>query len=324
MRTSLFTPHHGRRTLNVRHLEAFYSVGVLGSVSAAAATLHLTQPAVSKQIAALEADVGHALFRREAGRLVMTAEARYLFDEVADMLAHLDRLADAMRNVSRLDVGTLEIGSPPGPSYALLPALVRDFVRERPGLSVNLRVDNSVDTLRAVSLQALDIAIVEEPTGESIRGAANYRVTPVEIACVCAVSASDPLANEAVVTPLMLDGKPAVTLERGHQLRERQAALMVAEGAALHARFEATLWWAALGLVRENLCYAVIDSINAEAFERLDGNRTVRFVPLSVHMPYRLALIQPTARQPSVAADAFHVQLLDALTAYGTNYSKKL
>lgn len=315
MRPLSHLPSRERRRLNIRHLEAFYAVSLLGSVSAAAEALNLTQPAISKQIASLETDIGYLLFRRDGGRMSMTAEARYLLEEVGDTLAHLDRLGQAVNSIRQLNTGRLEIGCPPGPSYALLPELLRDFLRERPNVTIGLHPDRSSETLRWVSLQQFDIGLIEEsPAGASATiSTPNYNKTSFAIDCLCALSIDNPLARRSCISLADLDMLPAVTLEPGSAMRIQQEVLFANAGHDLNLRYQVELWWAGLGLVRQNLCYALIDRINAEAFADIDQQRSVVFLPFHPGMQHYLSVITPSARPMSAIAEAFLERLLERL-----------
>ena len=81
--------------VNLRQIEAFRAVVETGSVSQAADRLALSQPAVSKSVAAFEGQIGFPVFERRRGRLIPTAEALLLYDEVARVLSGIDTIAQA-------------------------------------------------------------------------------------------------------------------------------------------------------------------------------------------------------------------------------------
>lgn len=305
MNTSPSLSSRGRRRINMRYLEAFYAIGVAGTASAAAEMLNLTQPAVSKQIAALEKQIGYALFRRHAGRLTMTTEAKYLFDEVASTLSHLDTLWEAMQRLQGLDVGQLEIGTPPGPSYVLLPRLFRQFLASRPNVRVKLLATNSTLIQRKVSLQRLDFGLVEHAPVSP-----NYQTIPLDVECYCAISTRHPLASKDSITPQDLDGLPAVTLEPQHPLVQEQRRIFERAGATFNPCYEVSLWWAGFGLVREQLCYAIVDRLNAESFQEIDQSASVVFLPFKPTLLYQLSIIVPTLRPMSTLAESFLNSLL--------------
>ena len=82
--------------MNFRQLEAFHAVMISGSASRAAELLQVTQPAVSRAVAELEAAVGFGLFDRVRGRLVPTPEGQTFFAAVSRSFVGLDRLRTEM------------------------------------------------------------------------------------------------------------------------------------------------------------------------------------------------------------------------------------
>src|SRR5207237_10481954 len=83
----------GPPMLNPRQVEAFRAVMTTGSVTSAATTMHVTQPAVSRLIRDLEVALKLALFERRGNRLAPTAEAGHLFAERARTFVGLSRMS---------------------------------------------------------------------------------------------------------------------------------------------------------------------------------------------------------------------------------------
>ena len=118
--------------MDVRLLEAFRAVVDHRSVTNAAATMGVTQPAVSAQIARLELELGFSLFDRSNGRLKPTAEGILFYAEANRALTGIDRLAQAAEQIRTAQTGRLVIASHPSAAISLLPSLVSTFLAERP------------------------------------------------------------------------------------------------------------------------------------------------------------------------------------------------
>lgn len=116
-------------------LQGFVSVARTGSLTRAAASMHLTVSALSHQMRALEERLGHRLLERHPRGVAPTAEGRRLLDAVGP---HLDAIAQALRPFSarRDDVLTLSI-TPTMASAWLVPRL-GDFMRRHPTVELNL------------------------------------------------------------------------------------------------------------------------------------------------------------------------------------------
>ncbi|MEX1058243.1 MAG: LysR family transcriptional regulator, partial [Natronospirillum sp.] len=85
--------------MNLRHLEAFHAVMISGSTVRAAELMQVTQPAISRSVAELEAAVGFSLFDRIRGRLIPTSEGQMFFREVNESYKGLDRLRSTAASI---------------------------------------------------------------------------------------------------------------------------------------------------------------------------------------------------------------------------------
>ncbi|MGP1664572.1 MAG: LysR family transcriptional regulator, partial [Rhodanobacter sp.] len=112
-------PTRGRQVLppmkldHIKTLEAFREIIQLGSVTAAARHLGLSQPAVSRLLAQFEADLGFKLFHRSKGRLVPTSQALLLFEEVDLALQGIERISVLAGDIRQTNVGQLRVVAPP-------------------------------------------------------------------------------------------------------------------------------------------------------------------------------------------------------------------
>jgi DNA-binding transcriptional LysR family regulator len=138
--------------LDSRRLKVLCEVARHGSFSAAAASLGYTQPAVSRQIATLEAEVGTVLVRRVPLGAVLTDAGRLL---VARSEAILARLADAeaeLRALAGLEGGTLRLATFASAAASVVPIAVARFRERYPAIELSIAMadpDESVPRLRA-------------------------------------------------------------------------------------------------------------------------------------------------------------------------------
>lgn len=128
-----------------------------------AARLHVSQPALSRLIASLEADVGYVMFRRAGGRIVPTAEAALLRDEIEGALGAVDRVRRRALNLGRLTDGLLTVCASPSMASTLLPILLARFQAVHPRLSIALNGMSFHRLLETVATQRADFAISDLP-----------------------------------------------------------------------------------------------------------------------------------------------------------------
>lgn len=148
-----------------RQLATFHAVARLGSVSAAADEMHLTQPAVSLQIASLEESAMTPLLQR-TGRGIRLTEAGELLDSYALRILELWREAgEEMATLQGVFSGTLRVGAITTAEYLLPPMLVT-FANEHPQVKLKLQVGNRDEIVRMLSAQEIDLAIMGRPPAE--------------------------------------------------------------------------------------------------------------------------------------------------------------
>ncbi len=148
--------------LDVVKLATLRAVLQQGSFSAAAATLHLTQPAVSRQVGSLERQLGTMLVHRTQRGVRPTEAGRVLLSHAEALLAGLERAEHEVRALAGLERGTVRLGSFFSALVHLSAELAAELTEVHPGLVI---VDELVD--RATALDrllrgALDLAIVFE------------------------------------------------------------------------------------------------------------------------------------------------------------------
>ena len=144
-------------------LAVFREVARLGSFTAAAKTLRYTQSAVSRQVAALEADLGIELFDRLPRGVRPTPAGQALLGH-AD--AVLDRLTAARREleaIGGLGAGGLRIGAFPSAIVSLVPQAMARLRAEHPGLASTLTEGLTSTLVAAVAAGDLDVAVVSSP-----------------------------------------------------------------------------------------------------------------------------------------------------------------
>lgn len=141
-------------------LRAFAAVARTGSFSRAGEALLLSQPAVSKHIAALEAELGQALFARKGRGVSMTSSGEMLADFVLRAEALLVNGKRAIARGVSLDTGTLALAGSGIPGTYILPGLVATFHRLHPGIEIQFEVSTSGGALELVRSHASELAVI--------------------------------------------------------------------------------------------------------------------------------------------------------------------
>ena len=287
--------------MDVKLLEAFRSVVDNRSVTAAAQAMGITQPAVSSQIAKLEESVGFSLFERSGGRLKPTPEGMLFYAEASRVLGEVDRLATTTAQIREGQSGRLVIASHPSAAISLLPPLVAEFLRERPGVSVRLISRHSDVVSQLLPSESFDIGIAELPIDET-----DVAVVKYQMRCVAILPPRHALTSRKVVTPKLLAEYPMVMPARSHQVPNRIFATFAAAGAQINAVAEAEFFASLCALVSEGTGWSLVDPLSAASFGHL--GLVVR--PFEPAVVYEIGVFHRRDREPSVLAAAF-LELLD-------------
>ncbi len=151
------------RGLNLDQLEAFAAVVELGSFSAAAARLNLTQPAISFQIRQLERRLGARLLERVGRRAQPTAAGRELLPHIHRIGETVASAVEAMADHAQGVAGRVRIGTGATACIHLLPPVLSELRRRFPLLEIVVCTGNSPDMLRLLEDNAIDAALVTLP-----------------------------------------------------------------------------------------------------------------------------------------------------------------
>lgn len=193
--------------MDLQALHALVEVADSGSFSRAAERLHRSQPAVSKRIAALERQLGSALFDR-VGRLVQPTAAGIALLPYARRV--LQELEDGRRALSRLPdrvAGKLSIGTSHHIGLHRLPRVLKRYTQKFPDVNLDLHFMDSEVACEAVLAGRLELGIVTLPT-QSIGNLDSRKIWDDPLAVVAAPM--HPLAKQSRVRLADLAAHPAV------------------------------------------------------------------------------------------------------------------
>lgn len=148
---------------NLSSYRIFYTVANSGNISKAAKELYISQPAISKSIQKLEESVGCKLFSRSSRGVVLTEEGRLLYSHVSEAFETLTLGEEKLRRSIELGVGHLKIGvSTTLCKYLLLPYL-KEFIREKPHISISISCQSTNETLKLLEDNKIDIGLIGKP-----------------------------------------------------------------------------------------------------------------------------------------------------------------
>lgn len=202
--------------MDIEDLHAFVTVARHGSFSQAAGTLHLTQPAVSKRVAALEQTLDTRLFDRIGRRVTLTEAGRTLLSRAEKILAEVEDSRRAIINLAGETRGRLSIATSHHIGLHRLPPVLRQFTRQYPHVQLDLCFMDSEAACRAVNQGEQELAVVTLPPAEST----DLFAIPVWDDPLALVSAPDhPLCKKPRLTLAQLCDYPAILPAKGTYTR---------------------------------------------------------------------------------------------------------
>jgi DNA-binding transcriptional LysR family regulator len=269
--------HSKAELLSLQQIRCFCAALELGSFTAAAETLRVSQPAVAEQIRKLEQALGADLFVR-AGRGVMPTEAGYAFAEhAARSLRAVEDAADSVGELTALQTGTVAVGAFGEPSAWRMDELVTAFLGRHPNVSARLIGLNSSATADRVRRGELEAGLVLLPIDDD-----KLDVRPIVRDEVLYVTAHpDRTRRPATIerlaaTPLVFyDAESADHDPIRRQLAERAQAL----GVRLQPKVEVELKDIALRLVAAGIGDTYLPSAYTHAPYYPQGLNTASFAP---------------------------------------------
>lgn len=202
------------RGINLDHLRTFGDVAELGSFSAAAERLGMTQPAVSLQIRQLEQRLGVRLLERSGRRSSPTAAGLVMLEHARRIDAVVGGALDALAEHATGVAGRIRLGTGATACTYLLPGLLRGLKSRHPSLEIVVSTGNTAEMLRLLEENRLDVAFATLPIPG--RG---FAVTPVLDDEFMAIFPPDQDGVPDAVTPEMLTGRPVVLYEPGANTR---------------------------------------------------------------------------------------------------------
>lgn len=247
--------------MRLRHIEVFEAIRRTGSLTEAAAALHISQPAASKLLAHAEAQLGFKLFERIKGRLIATREAEILAPEIGRVSQNLNSVRRLAASLRENPHGHLRVGCAPALGLGLLPAAVRASREDHPGLTFDIHTYHRAELLQGLLARELDLAITFD-TGEDLPGLTRSELGHTQLVHLSREPGQGPIGLEALNndTLILLDARDASGAALQMALDAQALSLPVAIQVQTH--------YVACALVEAGCGQAIVDAITARVMLR--------------------------------------------------------
>lgn len=250
--------------MNLKQLEYFVSVAELGSFSKAAVVLDIAQPALSRQVRALEIDLRETLLLRNGRGVTLTEAGQRLFDHSVAILQLVAQAREDLGANRDEPVGRITLGLPPSMGRQLTLPLIDGFRRQLPKARPSIVEGLSTHIAEWITSGRVDVGLVYNPEPQP-----GLEITPVLEEPLCLVGPAG--GGPAGPLPLReLHNYPLVVPERQHVIRrllDTQAAHL---GLRLVIAWEVSSVAAILDLVCAGHGHAVLTASGVAASGRAD------------------------------------------------------
>ncbi len=152
--------------MELRQIRSFLSIAETLHFGRTAELIHLSQPALSLQIRALEEEVGVRLFERNRRKTTLTAAGAAFRDDAVAALSQLDQAIRRARLAARGKLGLLRIGFVSTAGNEIVPKIVRQFRKSNPEVEFSLRNILTAEQVQMLEAGSLDIGFLRVPIGE--------------------------------------------------------------------------------------------------------------------------------------------------------------
>lgn len=284
------------RSLRIRQLEALMAVSNNGSITAAAADLGISQPAVSRLLSDLGKEFGFQLFDKRDGRMVPSQEVRLLQPDIQRVLELMRQISDVSRDITKRKAGHIRVACLPGFATSHLPQVVAEFLEDRPGVSMTIEPDRPERILEWMIGEQYDFGITDGFFGHP----AVDRVD-VNVRTVCVFPTGHDLEHEEHVAPQDLDGERIIHTRRDSEFFMQLSRRFQDAHVELNSHIEVRQFTAACELVCHGVGVAVVSELDAVKYQ----GRGLSFRPFVPALPHALSLVRPTLKKPSLVTLEF-------------------
>ncbi len=246
--------------MNIHQLQIFYAVVQRQNITAAASDLHLTQPAVSLQVKALENDLGLPLLERGGPKLRLTQAGEALYRCAVSILHAKDEAERAIGELSAATKGKLILGANTTGGMYILPRIVRAFKELYPQTEVIFQIESTEWLYERILQNVVDMGLVGGPTEDRRFGVEPICLDHVELI----VSPSHPFSSLAKVSLKDLKPQPCIRPLQGSRTRQLVERRLKEAGVTLRVVMQLPGTEAVKKAVEANLGIAFVSRYSVE------------------------------------------------------------
>ncbi|AXH36349.1 LysR family transcriptional regulator [Humibacter sp. BT305] len=282
-------------SVNLEQLRSFVEVARTGHFTRAAEELHLAQPSLSRQITALERDLGAPLLTRDRAGSRLTAAGEALLPLARRMLADADRVRHDLDELAGLRRGRVRLGATPTLCISLVAEVLSAFHAAHPAIELHLSEHGSRRLLDQLAAGELDLALI---TTTDPATAERFAVGPllVEELVVISAASAPAVTTRSSISLAEVAALPQIVFSSSYDLRGATDAAFAAAGLTPEVVLEGAEMDAVLRFVERGLGVAIVPAM---VLHDRAGLRSVRL--RDPKLSRTISLARPADVEPTAA-----------------------
>lgn len=289
-----------QKPMEIRQLRAFIAIAELGTFTAGAKRVHVTQAAISMQIRQLENELGAKLFIRAPRRVMLTEAGEQLLQRARQILRDHDAAVDEIAELAGAERGRLRVGSASAMvTTDVLPRLLKELRKQHAAAEVTVASGTSAALVQQILGGELDIAFVSLPV--EARGINTERLSQDQLVAVA--SPRHRLAKQRTISAYTLAGEKLILGERGGNTRRLIDQFFSQAGVTLHVSMELSRQAAIRRMVEEDMGVGIVPLQTVR--DAVDKGRLVRWWIEGAQINWELGVARLTGGYESPIVQTF-------------------
>lgn len=283
--------------MEIRQLNYFQEIAKHKSMTKAADSLHISQPALSKMMKSLEDEIGLPLLNRTNKICELTDSGIIVLEYTKKIQSLFHEMSDTLNDMTNLQRGNIHIGLPPFAGSLFFPKVIAKFHEQYSNIQINITENGAARIVKSVEDGELDLGVAVLPIEER-----NLNVYPiVEDEMKLLVPTSHPYANRNCVSLHDLKDEKFIFYNEDFGLYHLIKKEFLKQGIELKILFKSSQWDFMVEMVAAKLGVAVLP----EPFCRLILHKEIRMIDIEPVILRKLAVITKKDRYISYAARKF-------------------
>lgn len=271
--------------MNIKGLRAFTKIMAMGTLSAAAKSMNISESALSRQLSLLEAELGLVLFSREKRRLIPLPDGEVFYREAERILTSIEQIPEIVRDIKNGTQMRMRIIAMPRMASSIAAPAIAKFLEEQPDKEVAIEVQPRRLLERWVASRKYDLGLGALPAHHS--GIQTEKLYSVPVVAV--LHPDHPFATRTSLRVEDLAGERFISMAPDTLLGQQVKTILGNAGITPKSPIQSSQAQLCCKFVAQGLGVAITDAMIADTF-----GSEVKMVPITPHIHLDFGLLYPT------------------------------